>query len=223
MSNQITKCKTCGNDVAKGAKSCPNCGKDQRNFFMKHKIISIILILIILGGIGGALGDDEPKPADTSSTPAVTEDSTDNNDKETSKEASKEEKTTFGVNEPAELNNIIVTLNGVTESKGSAYNEPSDGNVFLIPEFTIENNSDKEINISSMLSFASYVDGYSANLDLGAMIVDSGKNQLDGTIAPGMKMNGVIGVQAPSNWSEIEIHVQPDFWSGKDFKFKASK
>lgn len=38
MSNQITKCKTCGNDVAKGAKSCPNCGKDQRNFFMKHKI-----------------------------------------------------------------------------------------------------------------------------------------------------------------------------------------
>ena len=219
MSNKITKCKACGNDVAKGAKSCPNCGKDQRNFFMKHKIISIILILIILGGIGTALGDDGPKPVDSNSSSAISESESDKSDTQ----ASKEEKTTFGINEPAELNDVIVTLNSVTESTGSTYNKPSDGNVFLVIEFTIENNSDKEVNISSMLSFVTYVDGYTANLDLGATILKDNKNQLDGTIAPEMKMNGVIGVQAPASWSEIEIHVQPDVWSGKTFKFKASK
>lgn len=60
MSSKITKCKVCGADIAKGAKACPSCGKDSRNFFVKHKIISAILILLLLGAVGGALagGDD---------------------------------------------------------------------------------------------------------------------------------------------------------------------
>lgn len=54
--NTMTKCKVCGKEIAKGAKICPSCGQDQRNFFSKHKIISILLILFIIGGIGSAFG-----------------------------------------------------------------------------------------------------------------------------------------------------------------------
>ncbi|AXV63765.1 DUF4352 domain-containing protein, partial [Bacillus subtilis] len=43
MSGKLTHCKACGQEIAKGVKKCPNCGKDQRNFFMRHKIITIIL------------------------------------------------------------------------------------------------------------------------------------------------------------------------------------
>ena len=56
--SKMVKCKACGKEIAKGTK-CVGCGKDQRNFFMKHKVLTVILALIILGGIGSAMGGDE--------------------------------------------------------------------------------------------------------------------------------------------------------------------
>ena len=44
-------CKECGSEVSSTGR-CPKCGKDQRNFFIKHKFLTFILILIILGVIG---------------------------------------------------------------------------------------------------------------------------------------------------------------------------
>lgn len=55
----MINCKACGKEIAKGVKKCPHCGKDQRNFFMKHKILSGILILVLIGTIGSALGGGE--------------------------------------------------------------------------------------------------------------------------------------------------------------------
>jgi hypothetical protein len=57
---KLVNCKSCGNEVSKGAKSCPNCGADQRSFFAKHKILTVVGVLVILGIIGslGGGGDD---------------------------------------------------------------------------------------------------------------------------------------------------------------------
>jgi hypothetical protein len=65
MAKGMTNCKTCGKEIAKGVKKCPHCGKDQRNFFMKHKIITGVLILLILGGIGSALNGGNNKSTST--------------------------------------------------------------------------------------------------------------------------------------------------------------
>lgn len=54
--SKMTNCKTCGKEIAKGINKCPHCGADQRNFFMKHKIISVILGLLVIGIIGSAIG-----------------------------------------------------------------------------------------------------------------------------------------------------------------------
>lgn len=73
----MTKCKACGADIAKGVKKCPHCGKDQRNFFMRHKIITFILAIIVIGGIGSALGGGgDDKTATTNSASQNTESST---------------------------------------------------------------------------------------------------------------------------------------------------
>ena len=49
-------CKECGAEVSsKGV--CPKCGKDQRNFFVKHKFITFLLVVIVLGVIVGASGN----------------------------------------------------------------------------------------------------------------------------------------------------------------------
>lgn len=66
----LKKCDACGHDIAKDAKKCPHCGKDNRNFFMKHKIISAILVIFVLGILASALNgtdstEDAKKEPDT--------------------------------------------------------------------------------------------------------------------------------------------------------------
>ena len=58
---EMTNCKACNQELAKGVKKCIHCGKDQRNFFMKHKVLSGILILGVLAAIGSN-GSEEEKP-----------------------------------------------------------------------------------------------------------------------------------------------------------------
>ena len=121
------------------------------------------------------------------------------------------------------MNDIIVSLKDVSESHGSTFNKPADGNVFVICEFEITNNSDKEINISSMLSFEAYCDDYACTFSLSALLEKQNKNQLDGTVAPRKKFNGIVGYEVPSDWKNMEIHFTPDFWSNKEFIFVAEK
>lgn len=58
----LVNCKACNKEIGKGVKKCIHCGTDQRNFFGKHKIITVILALVIIGGIGSAMGDDTAAP-----------------------------------------------------------------------------------------------------------------------------------------------------------------
>ena len=67
MNNKLTNCKACGKELAKGVKKCTSCGKDQRNFFMKHKILTGILVLAIIGAIGSDGGDNANSSMDNQS------------------------------------------------------------------------------------------------------------------------------------------------------------
>lgn len=212
---KMVKCKTCGEEIAKSAKVCPKCGAKQK----KHTVLGIILVilgvLLIAAAIGGG-GKEEPKKVEDSSEPK-------SQDAQKSETDDKEpEKTAFGVGEQVILNDVVVTMNSVTESSGSQFNKPSDGNTFILCDFSIENNSDKDLGISSLMCFEAYVDDYSTSMSLSATI-ESEKNQLDGTVAVGKKMNGVIGYEAAADWNEIEIRFTPDFWSGKDITFVYNK
>lgn len=56
---KMVNCKACNKEIAKGVNKCVHCGKDQRNFFMKHKVLSVILALVIIGGISSAMNGDK--------------------------------------------------------------------------------------------------------------------------------------------------------------------
>lgn len=59
QNKNLVKCKACGNDISRKAKKCPSCGHDQRSFFGKHKFLSLILVLVLLGAASAALGGGE--------------------------------------------------------------------------------------------------------------------------------------------------------------------
>lgn len=208
--SKLKNCSVCSAEVAKNAKICPHCGAKLKK---GHPVlIGVLAFFILVGMIGSFGGEDEPKKVDTS-TPAQSAEATPDKT---------EEKTAFYVGETAELKGVRVTLTNVSKSKGSTYNSPTDGNVFVLCEFEIENNSNKEITVSSIMSFDAYCDDYTCTYSLGALIEKGNKNQLDGTVAVGKKFNGVIGYEVPSDWNELEIVFTPDFWSGKDITFIAT-
>lgn len=202
------------------------------------KLKWVIIAVIVIGVIGASAGgNDDDKVKDVTSENSVEskENKTDeskeqvpeNDGKKEEEKTSEEqeEKTEFYLGETAEQKGIQITLASVTESQGGEYVKPDDGNIFLIFEFEIANNSEKDINISSIMNFEAYCDDYSLNQDIIGLQAPEveGKNQLDGSVAAGKKMNGIIAYQVPSGYKAMEINVSPDFWSSKDIKFIYSK
>lgn len=206
---RMVRCKVCGAQIAKSAKVCPNCGKRRRGAGGIIGMIFLILAVVMI--VGAVIGTESAGPRKVGDTA-----------RESGAAPTATEQSVFGVGDKVELNDVIVTLVNVSESTGGNYMTPEDGKVFLLCEFEIENDSDNEIGVSSMLSFSAYVDGYTTNLDLGAT-VSSDKPQLDGSVAAGKKMNGVVGYSVDRQWSEIEISFTPNFWSGKEIVFSYSK
>lgn len=204
-------CRNCYKMIDDGSTFCPHCGQNQHGQTKKagagRNVLVIILCvfgaLFILGAIGSAF-DNEPHKVGTADTYST--------------EVTTPTKNEFTVGDIVELNGVRVTLNSVKESSGNDLFAPEPGTVFLICEFTIENYSASDISVSSLMCFEAYIDDYATNMDMSAT-VSSDKHQLDGTVASGKKMNGVIGYQAPSNWSEIEIRFTPDFWADQDIIF----
>lgn len=194
-------------------------------------IVLAVVLVIIIGAVAGGGSDKPKKVADTGSDTTKSEtkeaasekdDTSDQADSEET-ETQTEEKDTFGIGEVAEMNDIQVTMVNYTESEGSEYNKPSDGNEFVLVEFEIANNSDSEMTVSSMASFEAYADDYALNYSLNAAVDNQDSNQLDGTIAAGKKMNGVIGYEVPKDWKNLEIHFTDNVWSSNKFKFEITR
>lgn len=207
MSGKMYECKTCKHEIARNAKVCPNCGAKVKK---SNPILIGIVCIIALIAIFGSTNSNEPTKVG------------DNNAEASTTAASQVQKNIFTVGEIVELKDVQVSLVNVTKSSGSDYNKPTEGNIFILCEFEIVNNSDKEITVSSMMSFEAYCDDYACTQSIAALMEKGTKNQLDGTVAPGKKMNGVIGYEIPADWSEFEIQFTPDFWSGKDIVFVAT-
>lgn len=134
------------------------------------------------------------------------------------------DKTTFGIGDTAELKSVQMTLVNAEEFGGADFFTPQDGYVFVGCEFEIANNSKNEINVSSYVSFNAYCDGYAISQSMtGASAWDkNGKKTLDGTVAPGKKLSGVIVYEVPSDWKELEVSYSPSFW-GKAMTFIVPK
>lgn len=170
------------------------------------KIISFILVCVLMVSLCAC-----------SSTPTLVS----SGDNKGSGQSESSNEMTFNVGDTVKLDNVEVTFVGVTESKGSDFFKPADGKVFVLCEFEISNKSDAELSVSSMLSFEAYCDDYACELSISALADKSDKTQLDGTVAPGKKMKGVVGYEISSNWAELEIRYTPDILSNDKMVFIA--
>ena len=185
---------------------------------VKWIVIAVIAVIIIAAIANGGSDDDNDVKKVNSKNNTKTEVKND-----TTKETVPE-KTFFGIGETAEYKDIQVTLEKVITSEGDdMFTKPDDGKEFVLCVFKIENNSDKDISISSIVNFEAYLDDTSINEDYMGSQTEEGKkyNSLDGDIASGKKMEGVISYEVPKDWKKLEVNVTPDTWSSKKITFVA--
>lgn len=189
------------------------------------KAKSIVLVLVFVVIILAAVSQGEKNGDVKKVTNSVEKEEGQNNSESVEEQETEEEKLIFAVGETAEQNGVQITLTNVTESAGNEFLKPESGKIYILMEFDITNNSNDDINISSIANFEAYCDDYSINQSLGGLQAPeaSGKNQLDGSVASGKKMNGIIAYEVPSDYKKIEINVSTDIWSGKDIQFVYEK
>lgn len=128
------------------------------------------------------------------------------------------DKTTYGLNETAVFTDLKFTADEIKVSDGDNFFTPESGNIFVGVKFTIENISDEEQSVSSLLLFEGYADDVKCEYSFNAACAFP-DGELDGSIAPGKKLVGWYAVEVPENWSTLELNVQSSWLASKSATF----
>lgn len=194
---------------------------------MKKLLITLLAATLTISMVACSKPAAEPKEPAGDAPQAESQETSEEVSEEASEEASeaesKEEEKTYGIGDTVTVDDVVVTLNGVTYPEGSEILPPDDGNIYALIEFNIENNSKEELAVSSMVSFTCDVDDYSTSLSLGALAAKDGVEQLDGSVGPGKKIKGVVGYEIPEKWKELNISYSPSLLSSNEASFVITK
>lgn len=204
-------CKYCKTEIPYDAKICPNCKKRQTPSGCLIAVIVVVAVCILIGAFGASKGGASSSASSAaggsaSTAAAVTEQAP---------------TATYTVGDTVDKNGVKITLVSAEKNSGTEFLKPADGNTFVDLTFEIENGSSSDINISSIVCFEAYCDDYAVNQSLSGAAVN-GASTLDGAVASGKKINGVISYEVPADFSELEVTVKPDFWSGDETTFVIS-
>lgn len=172
-----------------------------------RKLLAICLCLILCCSFSACLmlDTDEPrKEQGSGETPSGSKDET------------------YGLNDSAVFKDLKFTANEIKESDGDTFLEPDAGKVYVGVKFTVENISDEEQSVSSLLLFEAYADDVKCDYSFGAMSA-FGDGTLDGSIQPGKKLVGWYAVEVSQDWKTIEIQIQPSWLSSNPANFVFTK
>ena len=129
---------------------------------------------------------------------------------------------TFKLGDVVELGDVVISFVDMVTSTGADFSKPAEGKVFVLCEFEITNNSSEELAVSSMMSFEAYCDDYACEYSFSALMAKGDKEQLDGSVAAGKKMRGVVGYEIPTDWKELEVQYTPNILSSDKVIFIAT-
>ena len=201
----MKKCKECGEEISSSAKKCPKCGKDQRNFFMRHPVLYTIIILVVISIVTTS--------EDTSDTSKTT--LTAGGDENTVTTTSNTEKKEYNVGEIFENDYMAIKYVSLDDNfKGySQYADVKSGHKVIKAEFEFENVSETD-QLASSWDFTCYADGYDCE---SFLYVDD--SSFSASLSAGKKTKGSVYFEVPADANEITIEYETDYWSSEHIVF----
>lgn len=191
LMKKLIKCKTCGAEIAKKAKTCPRCGAKQHQG--AYIAISIIVVFVIIVAIGIAVGNNDSnltsnqKGASNSNT-TISENSIGLDD------------TLHADCFDIKIKNVKWT-NALKTSIGTVTPENEEESLLCII-FSAKNMKDTTRNVAN-IGFNAYVDGKKV---LPKVVVGSIDDAMVfvGAVSPGMEIVGFSVWELPKDWKEFQ-------------------
>ncbi len=216
MNKKMTKCKACGQEIAKNAKACPHCGAKNKKPIFKKWWFWVIIVLVLIGI--GSSGSDTDNDVTTNNNIKVEENaSTENSNTSTENKTDKIEepaKTEYYVGDILEDGNTkIVFMSSGDYAEENEFMQPEDGKKYIYLQFAFENISDSSDTSISLYSFECFADGYAAEMYYG------GEEDLSATLSAGRATTGYIYFEVPTDAKEIEIEYETNFFTEEKIKF----
>jgi len=137
----MKKCKSCQKEIDNKAKKCPHCRTDQRNWFLKHPIVTGLLVLFILGIFISAIGGGSKDNGQSASN---------NSDNQNQDNEAK----MYGLNEVVQDGDLAFTATNVTTAStlGNSFTEKNAQGMFYVVTLKIENKGNKTATFDSSMA-----------------------------------------------------------------------
>ncbi len=196
----MKKCKSCQSEIDDKAKKCPKCQADQRNWFVKHKILTGILVIILIVIISSSSGNKN-KGTNTVTTQG-------SNNKTTQTE-------TIGkIGDAVTANDLSFTATDISKAKslGSSYSKKEAQGTFNVITLTIKNTGKETVTIDS--SMLKVIDSQGRKFDYSiegqtAKGLAQGKVDLFlQQVQPGLSVTGDIVFDLPDDATDLKLIVK---------------
>ncbi len=172
----------------------------KKNFFLKHKVLSVVLgiivILVVLAAAGGGKNSNQATNTQTASE---------------SKTQTKESgDVTPKVGDVTKLGDREFVVNSVKRSGAFGYNTPKSGKEYVIVNVTIRNLGNNEVSYNPFDFKVQDANG--AQESEAIVVLDDSLNS--GTLAAGGKVTGSMPFEVPVG-DDAKLIFQPSFWSSQ--------
>lgn len=178
------------------------------NWFKRHKILTGILILFVIGTFSRALGDGEKNNTGDAAA-----------DTDTAQTAKKEQQTEFKVGEAATFDNKSITVTDVIRNynTGNEFSVPESGKEFVLVTVSIANNSDSSLMFSTFEFKMQDSNGVQMTESLEA--VAQGRLST-GTLAKGGKTTGNMAFEVPAGDKGLKLlYRNGSLFNNRDISF----
>ena len=183
-----------------------------------------VIIVVAIGGIGSAVAGSKNSSNSTKSDNSVNSSSivSDTSVVE-STNSDPEEVAIYGLGETAMAKSFSMTANSVDVVKSdNQFVQPDEAYEYVKVEFVLENTSDSDIVVSSVLNCNAYVDGFAVSENLSAGVA-AGSDSFNGTVASGKKLKGCLFYELSNEWNELEIDISIGLSKEDEVKFLFTK
>ncbi len=183
-----------------------------------------VIVVVVIGGIGSAVAGTKNRSNSPNSDNSVNSSSivSDFSVVDSTK-SDTEQATIYGLGETAKAKSFSLTANSVNVVKSdNQFVQPDEGNEYVEVEFVLENTSDSDIVVSSVLNCNAYVDGFAVSEDLSAGVA-AGSDSFNGTVASGKKLKGCLFYELSTDWNELEIDISIGLSKEDEVKFVFTK
>lgn len=183
-----------------------------------------VIVVVVIGGIGSAVAGTKNRSNSPNSDNSVNSSSivSDFSVVDSTK-SDTEQATIYGLGETAKAKSFSLTANSVNVVKSdNQFVQPDEGNEYVEVEFVLENTSDSDIVVSSVLNCNAYVDGFAVSEDLSAGVA-AGSDSFNGTVASGKKLKGCLFYELSNDWNELEIDISIGLSKEDEVKFVFTK